>query len=325
MGSKHGDDKVKVEPNGISLPPGNARERDTPVVRLHLRSTVGHVIHSQQEEFCLAESGWAGVGWGCWDDTPSGISWADYEAHSGKGREERERTKEVNESVRLLRSLPNGTFVWTRRQNGIYWLGELTGGWEYRGDEQARKLDLFNLRPCRWWQIGTEDAVPGKVVNNFRARKTLNRVKDAGAARYTCRLHAQLTGIDSSDEPVGPREMIESLLGPEDLEDLVAVYLQDRFDLVLVSRGKCTPGYEYVLRHRSTGRRAVASVKSGATPVKQDRLPKDADIDAYVYAVSGNYEGPRSANVRVITTAELADFVVQRRVILPDQVARWLE
>lgn len=287
------------------------------VVRLHLRSLLEHVDHREQERFCLNQ-GWAGVGWGIWDRTASGISWDEY-------RERKIRDDGgVNDSVRRLHDLAVGTLVWTRRLDGSYWLGELTGRWEYRGDETARGLDLFNVRPSRWWSVGTEDAVPGKIINNFRATVTVNAVADPGAVRYTRRLHAQVAGHRERLEPLESREIIESMLGPEALEDLVAVFLQDQFDLLLVARGRSTPGYEYVLRHRRTGRRAVCSVKSGATPVQLERLPEDPAVDTFAYAVCGAYLGEPPQGLRTIATEELVGFVETRREVLPDQVARWL-
>jgi hypothetical protein len=272
----------------------NQLPASTRVARLHLRSPFEHVDNVAQEEYCLTE-GWTGMGWGCWDQSsaPSGIDWGDYERHKIAAGEP------VNASVRRLHDLPAGSLVWTRRFDGSYWLGELVGDWEYRDTPESRALDLFNLRRCRWWAVGTEDGVPGKVVNNFRAPITLNPVKDPGAVRYTRMLLAQLKGSKSREQSPEPLEVIQSLLGAEALEDLVAVYLQDRYDLLLVARGKTTPGYEYVLRARDTGRKAVCSVKSGSSAVDLDRLPEDPAVD-------------------------LVDFLRERPEMLPDRIGRWL-
>lgn len=288
------------------------------VVRMHLRSTVEGVDHLAIEARCLRQrNGCAGVGWGLWDGR-SAISWKQYRAAIDK------RGERVNDSVQLLHDLPIGSLVWTRRRDGSYWLGEITGDWEYHGDETAEGLDLFNVRRCRWSLAGTEDAVPGKIVSNFRAPKTVNRVTDRAAVRFTNRLHMQLRGGGAKLEPVPVEDVIRTMLGAEALEDLVAVYLQDTYGLILVARGQSTPGYEYVLRSRKTGRRAVCSVKSGGTPVDLDRLPKHPDIDCYAYAVSGTYAGSTREDVVRIATDELARFMVRRRLILPDRVAGWL-
>ena len=138
---------------------------------------------------------------------------------------------------------------------------------------------MFNVRRCRWGGVGTQDLVPGKVVNNFGARVTLKPVTDSGAVRYTRRLRARYAGVDDEFTPLARSEVITSLLGPTDLEDLVAVYLQDQHHLVLVNRGRSTVGYEYVLRERDTGREAVATVKSGGSAADLDALPIDSEID----------------------------------------------
>lgn len=125
--------------------------------------------------------------------------------------------------------------------------------------------------------------------------------------------------------PAKPEEVIKSLLGAEDLEDLVAVYLQDRFDYLVVSRLRSTPGYEYELRARDGGATAVASVKSGDTPVDIDLLPWDTVDAAYAYAACDRYDGERRPEFTQIQTQELTEFMLSRREVLPERVANWLE
>jgi hypothetical protein len=237
---------------------------------VHLRSTVEGVDWVAIEEWCLrgGGKGWIGVGWGLWDESCNGISWLEYSEH------QREAGRGVDDSVRRLHELPKGALVWTRRLDSSYWLGEIVGPWRYRDGATAQRLDMFNVRQCYWWHVGTQDSVPGIVVSNFNRRKTLNPVANPGAVAYTNRLHAQLAGRASTIEPADPRDVVESLLGALDLEDLVAVYLQDEHDYILVNRRRATVGYEYVLRHRQSGARAVATVKSGGERVDLDALPE---------------------------------------------------
>lgn len=296
-------------------------ESSARVVRVHLRSAIRRPDEWVAiENHCLRQDGgWVGVGWGIWgDELLDGISWDEY------ARRKVEQGEIVDESVRRLHALPVGSLAWTRRRNGTYWLGEITGPWRYLDSEATRALDLFNVRPCRWWEVGTEDAVPGKIVNNFRPSRTVNPVADAVAVRYSHKRHRELRGLPSTGDSPTPEEVITSLLGPTDLEDLVAVFLQDTYDLVLVSRGRSTPGYEYVLRSRQTGRRALATVKSGGSRPELDRLPHDGQTDLYAYAASGPDADSRYSDVRWISTADLAQFIVDRSKILPENVLRWL-
>jgi hypothetical protein len=273
------------------------------------------------EDYCIGPDGdgWAGVGWGLWsEERLPGISWEEYKQRKV------ERGEPIDDSVRRLHDLPVGALVWTRRQDGTYWLGEISGDWRYADGDEARRLDMFNLRPCHWWRVGTEDAVPGKIVNNFRAAMTLNPVRHHTAVLYSYRLRDQASGKTEALRSLEPRAIVESLLGATDLEDLVAVYLQDRHDLIVVSRGRSTPGNEYVLCSRSDGHRAVASVKSGAARVELDRLPRDNGVDVWAYAVSAEGIGTPRDDVRWINTQELVDFMLERSVVLPENVARWL-
>lgn len=178
------------------------------VLRLHIRSTIrDDAAHGRATVWCL-ENSYSGLGWGIWDhEGLAGISWSEYEEH---GR--------ANSNVRRFHDAAVGTLLWTRQRNGNYWLGVVEGEWEYRDEQQARDLDLFNVRPTRWEQVGTEGKVPGRVVNAFRSRWTLQKIHDDAAREYTRRLHEKLFEGRSDFEPADAETVIKSLLGPEDLE-----------------------------------------------------------------------------------------------------------
>lgn len=286
------------------------------VFRLHIRSTIPHVVQEEAEAFCL-ESDWAGMGWGIWDETPTGLSWPQYA--------DRKTADDggVNPSVRMFHDRVDiGALIWTRSKDGVYWLGEVTGEWEYHGDGTAKALDQFNRRRCTWVRVGEEDAVPGKIVANFRASKTLNPIADEAAVRFSHTLFGDPTGAAEERSAPTVQEVVCTLLGAEDLEDLVAAYLQDRYDLVLVARGSSTPGYEYVLRSKSSGRKVVCSVKSGNSSVEMNRLPLSADVDVYAYGKSGS--GATRDDITWIDPTDLVTFVEERPEVLPDQVHYWL-
>lgn len=152
------------------------------VFRLHIRSTItDEDAHDRATAWCL-ENGYAGLGWQIRDHSGlTGISWEEYSQH---GR--------PDSNVRRFRDAELGSLLWTRKRNGEYWLGVIEGGWEYRDDQVARDLDLFNVRPTRWAQVGTEGKVPGRVVNAFRPPLTFQKIHDGAACEYTRRLHGRL-------------------------------------------------------------------------------------------------------------------------------------
>ncbi len=280
------------------------------VQRLHIRSTIEGVSHTAATAWCL-EHGKAGMGWGFWD-SPGKRTWDEYV----------ETSDAVNSNVRRFKEMPVGSLIWTRELNGEYWIGEVTGDWEYEDNAVARQMDLFCLRETDWQKVGTEDRVPGRVVNAFRSSRTLQRIGDAGAAAYTNRLFLRSTDSEVALEPIEPSMVLESLIGAEDLEDLIAVYLQVTFDLVLISRFRSTPSYEYVLRG-STGETVVASVKSGQTPVDLSLLPADSADRAFVFATSGVYEGSSTIATDEITKSDLLEFMASGSPYLPERIRLW--
>ena len=58
---------------------------------------------------------------------------------------------------------------WTRDRDGNYYIGRIYGEWEYRSEPEYIEADVVNIRPCKWFETGGVDSVPGKVLNSFRA------------------------------------------------------------------------------------------------------------------------------------------------------------
>ena len=48
-----------------------------------------------------------------------------------------------------------GDLVWTRKQDGVYYLGRITGDWRYEYSKSSEEADIVNVRNCDWIKIGT--------------------------------------------------------------------------------------------------------------------------------------------------------------------------
>ena len=60
----------------------------------------------------------------------------------------------------------DGSFVWTRDTDGLYWLGRIEGA--YFHDDDGAAVDLVHVRPCRWLSRPLlEPDVPAAVVATF--------------------------------------------------------------------------------------------------------------------------------------------------------------
>jgi hypothetical protein len=122
-------------------------------------------------------------------------------------------------------------------------------------------------------------------------------------------------------------DVLSALLGAQDLEDLVAVYLQRVYGYLALpaSRRPDTPAYEYVLRHPDSGDEAVVQVKTGTSPVPRDRgsLPTRHVGRVFVFSPSGSYSGRRAANVVELQFDDLVRFMREQPTCLPPLVEHW--
>lgn len=87
--------------------------------------------------------------------------------------------------VERFAELPDGSFVWTRDSDGLYWLGRIGGPYFYDADGEG--VDLVHVRPCRWLETPfIESACPPAVVATFgRGGRNFQRIRDECVGEQT--------------------------------------------------------------------------------------------------------------------------------------------
>ncbi len=90
--------------------------------------------------------------------------------------------------ARRLAGLPDGTFVWTRDRDGLYWLGRIAGPARYDDSAEAREVGIHHVRPAAWLErpFGEHDAPTDVVATFARGGRNMQRIR--GAERETSRL-----------------------------------------------------------------------------------------------------------------------------------------
>jgi hypothetical protein len=276
------------------------------------------------ERACL-DGGFLGLGWGFkWDRSAAPrtrtITWERYITWA-------ESIWPGRDTGNLWRFHDAEGLVWTHTADGIYYLAQFTGPWEYRGGPKHDLLDLSNIRPARIEQIGSEAEVPGAVVRRFsRQGQAFCAVHDESAARYSALIWARLTGESYEWRPT-LNSVLDSLLSPFDVQDLVAAYLQaERGWLLFPSRlSDSTAAYEFVLRDPTTGRQYAVQVKTGESEIDQTSLVRAADLTGWViFSTTGAYRGRRPRHVEQLDRGSLLRFMTDRRSALPPIVDTWL-
>ena len=231
---------------------------------------------SDPREFCLKQ-GYCGVGWSVETDATS-LDWETYYQLGEKQYYYKDDRGWWPAIHALHDRMEIDDLCWTRDHSGTYHLGRITGPWQYVKLPGSYENDIYNLRTCEWQKIGKEDDVPGAVVRSLMRGRTIQQVHDETALVYSQNLFNEIIEkihyhlVEHSSD-------LFSLLSPDDLEDVVGLYLQARGYLILPSTCKrSTQAYEFVLIHKDTGERATIQVKSGHTGVDLSSFADDSEI-----------------------------------------------
>lgn len=83
--------------------------------------------------------------------------------------------------IERFADVEEGSFVWTRDADGLYWLGRIDGPYRRDEDTDAVAVDLVHVRPCRWLtEPILESDVPAAVLATFgRGGRNFQQTHDA--------------------------------------------------------------------------------------------------------------------------------------------------
>jgi hypothetical protein len=223
---------------------------------------------------------------------------------------------------RFVNDIHEGDLCWMRDPRpgkGEYYLGQMVGDWEYTVQPECQEAGFSQVRHVDAWKMaGLQDAVPGKVVANFRASAVVNPVKDETAVAYSKLKFNELCELDVFEVPHFAGDLF-ALLSDEDLEDVVGIYLQERGLRLISSSSKLsTPAYECLLKTQD-GKPVGVQVKSGDAPLDQNDY-RMFPGDFYLFASCGVYTGESQPNVTCIPPKEIRDFIAKNFDILPGRV-----
>lgn len=218
-----------------------------------------------------------------------------------------------------------GDLVWVRDFFGIYYLGKITGEWEYRDDPENLKADIINVRPCKLYRVGSN--VAGKIINSFRPSATVQQIHDETAELFSVFVYNK---VANDNLPFPPIEKIDiySLLSDVDLEDIVGLYLQKKENLLFIpssrSRRNDTISYEYQLVNPKNGQPVFVQVKSGNSILDPSNYYKSIH-KYYLFSPSGYTNPSEKEYVICVSRSEINDFLDSSRNLLPLNISAWLD
>lgn len=172
----------------------------------------------------------------------------------------RTQYKSFDSVCRMVEDVKEGDLLWMRSRNeGKYYIARVKANstWVFR--EDAVQMDAANQLTNIDWYPATdkadEESVPGAVATSFIKGSTIQRIKKNGVEEYSQMLYNRVhdSALDLFNYPDPALSLCEkhfySLLQPEDVEDLLALWLYDTKGYVCIpSTNKiATPKYECVL------------------------------------------------------------------------------
>ncbi len=279
--------------------------------RIHLKPDADGVDPC---EFCL-EKNILGFGWPVESHLP--LDWDAYyklgEAEYGD-KSWRGNLKAIREDMK------DDDLCWARDRNGKYYLGRVEGVWKYCGhQEEYRKADIVNVRPCRWFPTGEVDSVPGKVVNAFILGRTLQRVGGKTASFYSRFRYNELCGEEIYSLGRNALDFFE-LIRSEGCEDIVGIYLQEErgYRIIPSSCKRDTAKTEFILKNRK-GERANVQVKQGEKNLNRDDY-NDPLCDWFLFTTQGEYIGGEHPRVYCLNPDKMKEFAFKNRALMPDRI-----
>ncbi len=294
--------------------------------RIHIRpkGPDGKVDQQKSIDLCLREKV-IGIGWGFQGEKPPKSVKEFYQRakkkFSGKGWKSAANAIISPEET----GMKVNDLVWMRNLKGDYYLGRITGGWNYLHEGEFGEHDIVNMRPCDLHQV--DKRIPGSIVNGFVSRQTVCRIHNKTALTFSRIIYNKISGKKHYADIDVKGLNIFSLLSATDLEDLVGLYLQHERDYMLIpssrSRRNDSARYEYELVHRKTGKRAFVQVKSGELLNPDDY--RDSDGKYYLFCPAGYKREEKSVKVETLRKEEVEDFLYREKRKMPYYIRMWIE
>lgn len=227
------------------------------------------------------------------------------------------------------------------RNEGKYYIARVKANstWVFR--EDAVQMDAANQLTNIDWYPATdkadEESVPGAVATSFIKGSTIQRIKKNGVEEYSQMLYNRVhdSALDLFNYPDPALSLCEkhfySLLQPEDVEDLLALWLYDTKGYVCIpSTNKiATPKYECVLVDPNDLNRKhiYIQVKKGDVDLNTDDY-SSLNGEVYLLTTEGNVQNTQKySNVKVADPTVIYEFAINpdKSHIIPENVLYWVK
>lgn len=239
---------------------------------------------------------------------------------------------------RMAEQTRPGDLIWMR-SGGHYYIARVKEDSKWVFDCQAREVDAANqLTNIDWYpasvgnEYADESSVPGAVATAFIKGSTFQRIRKDGVEAYS-----QMLFNEVHDPAVDPfcfpkpdlrldQSCFFSMLQPSDLEDLLCMWLYDKYSYVCIpSTNKiATPKYECVLIDPATGQHIYIQVKKGNVDLDTSDYA-DLTGEVYLLTTEGSLRHPgKYPHVHEVKPSAIFDFAITQNPLIPENVLYWV-
>jgi hypothetical protein len=226
--------------------------------------------------------------------------------------------------IAIKKRMVIGDLCWARHANGKYYLGRVMGAWEYRNSPPHRLAGVINTRFCDWQEAGDAFNVPNAILNSFRNGHPLQRIDGEGVEAFSS---FRFNGLAQKSVYEFAHRVCDffSIVGPEECEDLIGVYLQMQGYLLLPGTCKTDASrFAFLLKHQTSGRHAAVQVQNGYEALDTS-LYQNFDGDVFLFQTNGLYTEDAPSNVKCLYPEEVQEFCLKNTESLPANLQRWLK
>ncbi len=272
----------------------------------------------------------------CKDRSVIGVGW--HHAYVEKHPSDFEEAKDMvlnkwnrwpHQLRKFCEELRENDLVWIH-QNGYYYLCKVKSNKIILGRDivdNYDECDLGHAREADWVEV-SEEFVSGAVQRGTIAPGIIQRIKlNKKEKEIYLKLFNELkknkdwkpkideTYLSNTLSNLNEKSEIFSLMSTDDVEDIVAAYLQTSGWIIIKSTCfRSKPKYEFSMLNKKR-ETANVQVKSGKNPVplKPINYQEDAKSGRIIYLFSTNknpYPGPSAKNVATINHNDLIDWVL---------------
>lgn len=232
---------------------------------------------------------------------------------------------------RLTTKMEQDDLIWLRNK-GVFYLGRVTEKslYSYKIDDFTLENDATNqLTNIDWYEIGDVSKVPGSLANKFIMGYTLQRIHDNSIGVFSKLKFNEKSGkeIYASINFDINKDSFFSLLSPEDVEDLLALWLYKKFEYITIpsTNKRSTQLYEYVMINPETGENIFTQVKQGDKDIDANNY-KDLNGEVWLLTTKGTVQNEGvSAKIKVADPNVIKNFALSEDNynLLPEKIKSW--